>query len=126
MPSPTPSSPPVPRPGARPAVARRGGRRPGTGPAAGRRRRARPGSVDGGTAPHRPPPDPLGAVDEEDHARDGADRVLPDREGPAARRVLPALRGPADEGDGGPGPADGFGAAPPPGGSRAAVEGRHR
>ena len=48
--------------------------------------------VGGRPAPHRSPADPLGPVDEEDHARDGADRVLADREGAAAGRVVAPVR----------------------------------
>src|SRR5688500_8418299 len=64
----------------------------------------------GSATPHRPPPDPVGPIDEEDHARDGAHRVVAHREGAAAGRVLTALRDPADEGDGGSRPTDGLGA----------------
>ena len=60
----------------------------------------------GATAPRRPPADPLGPVDEEDHPGDGADRVLADRQGPAARGGVAALRDPAHGGDGGRGPPD--------------------
>ncbi len=82
-------------------------------------------SRNGRPAPDRPPADPLGPVDEEDHARDGADRVLADREGAAARGVVPPVRDPADEGDGGPRAADGLRAAPPARGSGEPFEGRH-
>ena len=58
--------------------------------------------VDGRPAPRRPPADPIGPVDEEDHPRDGAHRVLAHREGPAAGRGVAALRDPAHRGDGGP------------------------
>src|SRR5688572_14930082 len=79
----------------------------------------------GRATPYRPSADPLGPVDEEDHPCDGAHRVVADREGAAARRVLPPLRDPADKGDGRPGPADGLGAASAARGPGEPVEGRH-
>ena len=71
----------------------------------------------GAQAPRRPPADPLGPVDEEDHPRDGADRVLAHRAGPAARRAVAALRRAAHEGDGGPRRQRGVAAAPAAGGA---------
>src|SRR5687767_6061264 len=68
----------------------------------------------GRPAPYRSPADPLGPIDQEDHARDGAHRVFADREGAAARGVVAPLRDPAHEGDGGPRTPDGLGAAPAP------------
>ena len=62
--------------------------------------------ADGRSAPRRPSADPIGPIDEEDHARHGADRVVAHREGAAACRGVPPVRGPADRRHGGRRPAD--------------------
>ena len=66
----------------------------------------------GRTAPRRPSADPIGPIDEEDHARHGADRVVPHREGAAACRGLPPVRGAADGRHGRRRPADRHRGAP--------------
>ena len=66
----------------------------------------------GRPAPRRPSTDPIGPIDEEDHARHGADRVVPHREGAAACRGVPPVRGAADGRYGGRRPADRHGGAP--------------
>ena len=66
----------------------------------------------GRSAPRRPSTDPLGPIDEEDHTRHGADRIVPDREGPAACRGVPPVRGAADGRHGRRRPADRHGGAP--------------
>ncbi len=88
-----------------------GGRRVGS-PLLGRRRGRAPGlgrlAIHGGAAPRRPPADPFGPVDDEDHPCDGAHRRVADREGAAARDGGSSLRRPAHRCDGGRGPADGL------------------
>ena len=91
-------------------------------PLPGRRGRGR--VVGGRAAPHRSPADPHGPVDEEDHARDGADRVLADREGAATGRGVAPVRDPAHQGDGGPRAPERRRAASAARGSRTAGEGR--
>ena len=66
----------------------------------------------GRSAPRRPSTDPIGPIDEEDHARHGAHRVVPHREGAAACRGVPPVRGAADGRHGGRRPADRHRGAP--------------
>ena len=100
-----------------PVVARRRARRA-------RRARGRGRVARGREAPGRPPADPLGPVDDEDHARDGAHRGLAHREGAAARVRGAALRRSAHDGDGGRRPADRLARPPAARGARGAGAGR--